>query len=265
MEYRLTAILFLVFTTHVFGQCGYSITETTTYVSCDGWCDGTSTITVTGGVSPYTYLWSTGDNTSSVINLCGGNYSVTVSDVSGCDSVYTIKKVINPEPILINLTTINVVCGFNGRISASPTGGYVPYKYLFTGNSDSLDSPFIGDLQVGSYTLSLIDSLNCSVDTTFEIVEITCLDPVLPEAFSPNGDGLNDFWGISNLNYFQNYRIYVYSRWGQLVFDSNNDTMPWKGEGVIGTVPAATFYYIMVLDQTDENSKILKGSVSVVR
>ncbi|MBL4653614.1 MAG: gliding motility-associated C-terminal domain-containing protein [Flavobacteriales bacterium] len=257
-----------MYTVHVAAQnCGYSIVETTSSISCNGFCDGALSITITGGNSPYTFSWSDDNNTStsSISSLCGGSYSVTVSDAVSCDSTYTINKIINPEPLSVNLIKIDIICEINGIVSANPTGGRAPYKYVFTGYSDSLDTPYFEDLPEGNYTYTVVDSLNCYADTTFDIVVLTCVDPIPSDAFSPNGDAINDHWSIENLNYFLNYRIYVYSRWGQLVFDSNKDAMPWKGEGVFGTVPAATYYYIMVLDQSDKNSKIVKGSVSVVR
>ncbi|MBL4623952.1 MAG: gliding motility-associated C-terminal domain-containing protein [Flavobacteriales bacterium] len=246
-------------------NCGYTIQESTTPVSCNGMCDGSFSITVTGGTSPYSYLWNNGESASSISNICSGGYSIIITDNAGCDSTYTTQEIAIPDPLLINASKIDIICENLGQVTANSTGGVKPYKYLFTGYTDSLNNPVFSDLAAGSYTLTLADKAGCYTETIIDIVELTCLEPVAAEAFSPNGDGINESWHISNLNLHPNYRIYVYDRWGQKIFDSEVNTIPWNGEGVFGSVPAASYYYVIIFDTTDDDSKIIKGSVSVAK
>ena len=136
---------------------------------------------------------------------------------------------------------------------------------MFTGHTDSIGSPFFKDLSEGSYTLSVGDRLGCVSDTTVFITEVDCIEPLASEAFSPNGDGINEKWGISNIELFPNSKVYLYDRWGQKVFESQGYYEPWDGQGVFGTVPAASYYYVIILDETDKGGQVVKGSVAVVR
>jgi gliding motility-associated-like protein len=67
------------------------------------------------------------------------------------------------------------------------------------------------------------------------------------------------------LELFPNSSVYLYDRWGQKVFESQGYYEPWDGQGVFGTVPAASYYYVIILDETDKGGQVVKGSVAVVR
>lgn len=66
--------------------CNIVVNVNATEPSCYGACDGAASAIVTGGVAPYSYLWSTGETTATISNLCAGTYNVTVSDSQGCES-----------------------------------------------------------------------------------------------------------------------------------------------------------------------------------
>lgn len=246
-------------------NCNYTISDTTTSVSCNNFCDGYAGITVSGGGSPYIYSWSNGSNTNESFSLCAGTYTVLITDTSGCDSLYTVSEITNPNPLQTNITAINVICDIDGSIDVNSNGGYKPYKYLFTGYEDTLNSPFFDDLGTGTYTLTVVDRKGCVTDTTFDIIEQQCDEPLPIEAFSPNGDGINDLWSIANMNLFPNSRLTVYDRWGQKVYWSNGYDTAWDGHGIAGFLPASTYYYIIELDKDNKDTKIVKGSVSIVR
>ena len=84
--------------------------------------------------------------------------------------------------------------------------------------------------------------------------------------FTPNGDGYNDTWSISNYQYYPSALVLVYNRWGQKVYEHDGlYHIPWDGKDLIGVeVPDATYYYI-VFEDSKKESEIKKGSVSIVR
>ncbi|MEO8885042.1 MAG: MBG domain-containing protein [Mucilaginibacter sp.] len=84
----------------------------------------------------------------------------------------------------------------------------------------------------------------------------------VPNAFTPNGDGINDTWVIKNLQDYQNSMIMVYNRYGQEVFKSRGYSIPWDGTKNGSYVPGGTYYYKITLDN---NSQILAGYISVIR
>lgn len=267
MELKYTVLVaLLVNVVNLFAQnCGYTLTESSASPSCYGLCDATASVTVTGGTAPYVYAWSNGDNTESVTNLCAGEPSLVVTDALGCDSTFYLTEIEAPDPITIEVSKSDIVCGIKGSIRTDPSGGNPPYKYTFTGYSDSLEFAEFDNLETGSYTLAVGDRKGCTTDTIIEIVEIECIEPQGVEAFTPNGDGINESWQIININLFPNCLVLVYDRWGQKVFESEGYNEAWTGQGMAGIVPAASYYYVILLDKSDKNSKAVKGSVAVVR
>jgi gliding motility-associated-like protein len=86
---------------------------------------------------------------------------------------------------------------------------------------------------------------------------------VIPNAFTPNGDGINDFWDIRKLSDFPNCLVSVYSRYGSLVFQSRGYPKPWDGTRNGAQVPTGTYYYI--IDPGQNGLQVLSGFVAVLR
>ena len=71
---------------------------------------------------------------------------------------------------------------------------------------------------------------------------------MVPNAFTPNGDGKNDEWVIDGINLFPNVVISVYNRWGEQLFYSKGNYTPWDGTYNGKPVPVGTYYYIINLN-----------------
>ena len=102
-------------------------------VSCFGFDNGTATVNVSGGVPPYTYQWSNGDDTQTASNLTAGTVWVLVQDVYGCDLLDTAFV---EEPFLLEVNAIanDVTCHNydDGDLTAVPVNGTPPYSYEWT-------------------------------------------------------------------------------------------------------------------------------------
>ncbi len=78
---------------------------------------------------------------------------------------------------------------------------------------------------------------------------VTILPPfIIPTGFTPNGDGKNDAWVIDNMNLFPNVEIEVYNRWGEQLFYSKGNYIPWMGTYNGKPVPVGTYYYVIRLN-----------------
>lgn len=143
-----------------------SISETLNNLSCNGANDGSITLNISGGSSPYSYAWSNGATSKNISNLNDGNYSVTVTDNNGCvaNGTYSVSE---PAAIQLSGTTVNADCGqSNGSINVSVSGATAPISYTW---STGANSPSLNNLMAGNYTLTVRDNNNCSNSKTFSI------------------------------------------------------------------------------------------------
>jgi gliding motility-associated-like protein len=134
---------------------------TKTNATCHGLCNGSASVTVTGGSGVYTYSWSTvpSQSTASIVNVCAGTYTLTVTDGHSCDSV--IQVIINqPPPILQTptLTNPSTCVSCDGAISLNPSGGSSPYTYSWAGLQTTSS---INNLCSGNYTVKVTDNIGC--------------------------------------------------------------------------------------------------------
>lgn len=124
-------------------------------------CNGAITINASGGVAPYTYLWSNSSTGSTVINLCAGVYSVVVTDATGCSNPFLIAVPASGGVTASGLISTNVSCfGANdGTASVTPTGGILPYTYLWVPGGQTTAA--VSGLAAGTYFVQIADAAGC--------------------------------------------------------------------------------------------------------
>ena len=159
-------------------------------VTCSGFNNGKINTTVQGGITPYTYLWTGGQTTSSVSNLQPGNYGVTVTDSNNC-IISGTTVITSPQPLQLLVQSVNVLCFGNstGSITTSLTGGTSAYLYNW---SNGATTSTIAQLVAGNYTITGTDANNCTVDSTIIITQPTALAITLDSSFAPSCYGYSD-------------------------------------------------------------------------
>jgi SprB repeat len=113
------------------------VTTSNTNVSCYGGNNGSATVTsISGGVAPYTVLWSNGAITNTLTGLAVGVYSGTITDILGCQMLFS-ATVSQPTQLVTSVTTTNVNCfgGNDGSATVIATGGTAPYTILWDDSS----------------------------------------------------------------------------------------------------------------------------------
>lgn len=154
--------------------------------------DGTATVQVTGGASPFNYTWShnAGLNSPTATGLAAGTYSVTVSDLNNCTaSVQNINITFTPA-VTVNITEVkHSICDEgNGRITIAASAAPGPFSYVWSHNA-GLNSPVADLLNSGSYSVTVTDGNNCSASVSATVllrprpvIQFVLLEDVTPAA-----------------------------------------------------------------------------------
>jgi gliding motility-associated-like protein len=149
--------------------------------TCNGLANGSTSVTLQGGVAPYQYLWSNGKTTASLTGLAAGDYLLTVTDANGCSIAqpFTLNE---PPPIMATATADLVKCfgESTGKISLQYDGGTAPYTFLW---SNGLTTADIGNQPAGTYSVTIRDNNTCTLTTFAEITQST--DIVLANTMTP--------------------------------------------------------------------------------
>lgn len=153
-----------------------------TNVTCNGPCDGTAAVAPTGGTAPYAFSWSPqppqGLGTPAVSGLCPGDWSVTITDVSGCDTTVTFT-ILDVLPIEPDLQSTDVTCNgtCDGTAAVAPINGIAPFTYVWSPEPGAgQGSQQVTGLCAGSYSVLITDAVGCDTTVTFTILQ--------PDAFT---------------------------------------------------------------------------------
>ncbi len=160
-----------------------------TPASCAGACDGTATVGPTGGVQPYTYLWTPGGHTTpQVTGLCAGVYTVLITDAAQCDTTVQVL-ITEPQPLAMIGSVQDALCAgdCNGAVSAIVTGGTLPYSYAWSPNANGQGTPAITDLCPGTYALTVTDGNGCSLTQQFSVSDPAPLQGTMATTLSECG------------------------------------------------------------------------------
>lgn len=141
-------------------------------VSCSNGSNGSATVTATGGVAPYTYLWSTASTSSIISSLTVGVRSYTVTDANGCNISGTVN-ILQPTAVSVTATAAsNSVCiGLPAILSANATGGIGTITYSWTGGPSTANYTTTIN-NTNTYTATATDGNGCSQSTTILITAL---------------------------------------------------------------------------------------------
>lgn len=208
------------------------------------------------------FVWSSGETTPTIISK-GGNVTLSVSK-NGCSNSIT-QTIYLAEP-LANFNSIPeyfVFLGSNFQFLdssiSSPVSENINYYWSFgDGSFDEGTEVFHLYADTGLYDVTLVvtNTEGC-LDTISRKVQVV-KDIIIPNVFSPNGDGINDLFEIKYLGFFETPQLRIFNRWGNQIFMSENYKSDWNGEDF----PNGTYYYILDLAN---DIPTFKGSILIMR
>ena len=216
-------------------------------VSCFNLADGAIDLTIVGGLAPFSFTWiNTPQTTEDVTGLSAGNYSVIVTDFSGCTASesFTLNQ---PTPINISFPLLqNAACGnANGGVIANANGAFPTFTYLW---STGVQNPGLFNIAAGSYTVTVTDSKGCTATNVANISNNT--GPVFNSVDSGMVTCFGGTNGFININVTGSSPPFTYS---------------WTGSSA--TVPAINNLVagIYTLQVTDAQNCISVRSVTITQ
>ena len=235
-------------------------------------CDGDPTgIILTSNITAASFTWNPvqvsgnvtgyaegiGNVVEQVLNLESEIPGILIYRIrvtgDGCDTSYTDFQVtVNPRPVIELGDTLFLNAGTALDLHAG--GGFQEYLWS-TGSADSVI--LVND--AGLYWVQVKNGYSCNSSDTVIVYEFGLF---IPNAFTPNGDGLNDKFRIQGFDQNMNALLQIFNRWGVLVFETTDINNGWNG--TCRNIPCSPGTYVWILQVKSSISKVYKGTVSIV-
>ena len=256
------------------------VPETPNVGTDTAYCEGESIIDMTAVGNGGTINWY---NDSALTNLVGsGNsfspsvagtgtytYYITESNSNCTSEMDSVKIVVNPNP----------VADFN----PSPSAGVIPLDVIFNDNSSGNSLSYLWDFEdnntstaqnpnyifnaIGTFTTSLLvtDINGCTDATSADIITSGVSVFVVPNVFTPNGDGVNDQLNVIHEN-IESFDGYIANRWGEVIFEWTSLDSGWNGRTKSGKEsPTGTYYYVIHAIGADGINYEITGHLRLIR
>lgn len=209
----------------------------------------------------YTYLWDTGETTSSLVVTEEGVYTLTVTKISNgvsCSSTKSVTVVISELPVITDIEIVDLQSNNTVSVFINLEGNY---QYRLDAEDSQLSNVFQNVLP-GMHTITVIDPRGCG-SVTEEIVIVG-----FNVFFTPNGDGANDLWHIEGLSILQNPQVYIYDRYGKFIKQLNANSTGWDGTYNGKLLPASDYWFKLTYEDESgqaETAKYINNHFSLKR
>ena len=196
---------------------------------------------------------------------------INLLNSSGCDSTISIILTVTANPLAPNTSDDMEYCineQPNPLEVSGSSGSYTWYADAELIEILSNDAQYTPEVYSGNINYYVTTTENgCESPAQIITIEFQACSVIIPSAFTPNGDEINDFWEINDIDLiYPNNIVRVFNRWGNKIYESKKgsyEQMPWNGEINGTSLPIATYYYI--IDYNDESIKSSNGIVSILK
>lgn len=207
---------------------------------------------------------------SAVVNAtCGIFEDTSIISIFNCDIENCTGNIIYNDTCLSNQTSfqVNSIYPINSvSWNFDDTNSGVLNNSIGTATTHQFTS-------TNFYTVRAIVNLNCGIDTILKTLEIIPCDSiisrycslVIPNAFSPNNDDLNDSFKPSSTCEFEKYELSIYNRWGEQIFKSKNPNEIWSGDYKGLKCPIGVYSYLLKYKFSGKPNEIKKGDITLLK
>lgn len=232
-------------------------------------CNGQSfTPTVSGNAAAYSWTPATGVSNTQTANPTLSPSATTTYTVTGTLGTCSLQRTVTVN-VFAGATAnagpdASIIAGDNYLMQASASPG----TYLWTPaaglSSASVLNPTASPQTTTTYTLRVTSPDGCVATDNMTLTVVPyCVKPM--EAFTPNGDGINDLWLITNGNCITSARAQVFNRYGSKVFESPDYRNNWNGTYEGKPLPDGTYYYVITIRLINGRQVVVKGNVTILR
>jgi len=241
--------------------------------------NNTADYSIEDGPSDNNYVWIVtggeiiGDSTSKSVTIkwdSAGVGTISVYHNGANDSIKCNSNTLSKNVIIFPTPT--------ATFTTNPINDISVYQLIYFANNSNGGNNYLWDFgdgntsndfnakhkydEMGNYTITLITKdLNGCYDTTYQIIEILGNSISPPNTFTPNDDGFNDEFKIKYKGEFKEFRMEIFNRWGNKLFETTNINIGWDGFGY----PSGTYYYIIFAKTFNEKEYKYNGSLTLVR
>jgi gliding motility-associated-like protein len=216
-------------------------------------CSG-QTVDLKASYSTGAISWSTGDNAAQISVTQSGTYKVTVTSAAGCTSDANVDILFFSNPVL-NIPDATVCVPSHKTITLTAPERLASYSW----NGQAGTNTYVAD-HPQKVTLKVTDANGCQATQDIQIGD-ECPDVKISNAFTPNGDGINDTWAVTGLEYDQTALVKIFTRYGQQVYLSKGYGVPWNGEYQGKKLPTGAYYYII---NAKNGTQTYSGEVTII-
>jgi gliding motility-associated-like protein len=183
-------------------------------------------------------------------------YSVVVANQFACTDTSTVLVNVVSRPVVNAGPDKTIIRGDTVRLEGSMGGQDVDFIWWPLNTSGSLQ-PLVSPPLGTDYVLTGVSRLGCGIVT--DTVHVFVYEDIfVPNAFTPNGDGVNDLWRVPALSALKVFDVRVYNRYGQMVFQTRDVNRGWDGRNQ----PAGVYVYFITVDG---GRRMFRGTITMVR
>lgn len=202
------------------------------------------------------YLWNTGFTGSKITTSGFGQYWLEIEQ-NGCKLRDTINVTSLPKPV-VDLGKDTGICRSKPVVLITQSSNYDSYLW-----STGATTPSILVNETGTYHVT-VSKNSCVASDTIQVIPGDC-DVYIPSAFTPNNDNLNETFGVVENASLQYFSLEIFSKWGELIFKSNDITKKWDGTFRGKKMPNGS--YVWILNYTNIRGRKFydQGTVMLIR
>ncbi|MBL4656684.1 MAG: gliding motility-associated C-terminal domain-containing protein [Flavobacteriales bacterium] len=191
-------------------------------------------------------------NTEGLENIILTIIPASYDDTATCPHVFIASvDIADVLPLEIAAIGDTSVCNFSVPLSSLASGGFGALSYVWNKSAGVGPGVYVKPTQTTTYTVSVVDACQSGVAYDSVMVEVDCEYLFFaPNAFTPNGDGLNDIFN-GRWKGMKTYKMQIFNRWGDLIFETDDRRLGWNGIANEGKKLAEQEVYVYVFETTD--------------